>query len=262
MLQSHTKAVLIMGTKWSLGGRRVMTRCSPGASRKLVLTQPWATDRRVCNKQLAVRVQHWRIRYFLTVRLRKVSQKEGIECKRGIQKTKRKKKSWQKYSWQKYRVCSVGKGWDVVAWQISIFAHQIGPRSDEKVYEMLEAQTNCTFLSLVSLVNYGNWCGPGSNGREPVDDVDTCCQVLTPFHPILDFSYWTLPKGHDMCYDTIDKSGLCDGLHPALVTYHFEPTANGTIACTDCSGEDLLNEEKLNEEVACHCKVIGQSSYY
>ena len=27
---------------------------------------------------------------------------------------------------------------------------------------MLEAQTNCTFLSLISLVNYGNWCGPGS----------------------------------------------------------------------------------------------------
>lgn len=52
---------------------------------------------------------------------------------------------------------------------------------------MLEAQTNCTFLSLVSLVNYGNWCGPGSNGRDPVDDVDTCCQVLTPIHPILAF---------------------------------------------------------------------------
>ena len=51
---------------------------------------------------------------------------------------------------------------------------------------MLEAQTNCTFLSLVSLVNYGNWCGPGSNGREPVDDVDTCCQVLKQ-HPMLDF---------------------------------------------------------------------------
>ena len=126
MLQSHTKAVLIMGTKWSLGGRRVMTRCSPWASRKLVLTQPWATDRRVCNKQLAVRVQHWRIRYFLTVHLRKVSQKEYIECKGEIQKTKRKKKTWQKYSWQKYRVCKVGKGWDIVAWQISIFAHQMG----------------------------------------------------------------------------------------------------------------------------------------
>merc|ERR1711971_1364252 len=38
-----------------------------------------------------------------------------------------------------------------------------------QMYEMLEAQTNCTFLSLV---NYGNWCGPGSNGRQPVDDVD------------------------------------------------------------------------------------------
>ena len=63
---------------------------------------------------------------------------------------------------------------------------KIRPRSDEKVYEMLEAQTNCTFLSLVSLVNYGNWCGPGSNGKDPVDDVDTCCQVLTQ-HPMLDF---------------------------------------------------------------------------
>ena len=59
---------------------------------------------------------------------------------------------------------------------------------DDKVYDMLDAQTNCTFLSLVSLVNYGNWCGPGSNGRDPVDDVDTCCQVLTPIHLILDFS--------------------------------------------------------------------------
>ena len=125
---------------------------------------------------------------------------------------------------------------------------------------MLEAQTNCTFLSLVSLVNYGNWCGPGSNGRDPVDDVDTCCQVLTPIHPILDLSQWTFPKGHDMCYDTIDKSGLCDGLHPALVTYQFEPVANGTLACNDCDGEDLLNEERSDEEVACHCKVISQKS--
>merc|ERR1712037_658321 len=108
-----------------------------------------------------------------------------------------------------------------------------------QVYEMLEAQTNCTFLSLVSLVNYGNWCGPGSNGRDPVDDVDTCCQ------------------GHDMCYDTIDKSGLCDGLHPALVTYQFEPVVNGTLACNDCDGEDLLNEERSDEEVACHCKTCS-----
>merc|ERR1712233_134351 len=97
-----------------------------------------------------------------------------------------------------------------------------------QVYEMLEAQTNCTFLSLVSLVNYGNWCGPGSSGRDPVDDVDTCCQ------------------GHDMCYDTIDKSGFCDGLHPALVTYQFQPLANGTLACTDCSGEDLLELPNIN----------------
>ena len=89
-----------------------------------------------------------------------------------------------------------------------------------------------------------------------MDDVDTCCQVLVPIH-LGPFSM-TFSKGHDMCYDTIDKSGLCDGLHPALVTYEFEPAANGTLACTDCSGEDLLNEQSSDEEVACHCKVIGQ----
>merc|ERR1711971_1542217 len=94
-------------------------------------------------------------------------------------------------------------------------------------------------IELVSLVNYGNWCGPGSNGREPVDDVDTCCQ------------------GHDMCYDRIDKTGLCDGLHPALVTYTFEPAANGTLACTDCFGEEVLNEPRSDGEVRCHCKACS-----
>ena len=63
------------------------------------------------------------------------------------------------------------------------------------------------------------------------------------------------PKAHDMCYDTIDKSGLCDGLHPALVTYQFEPTLKGTLACTDCSGEELVNRRSV-KEVDCHCKVI------
>ena len=57
-----------------------------------------------------------------------------------------------------------------------------------------------------------------------------------------------------MCYDTIDKSGLCDGLHPALVTYQFEPTLKGTLACTDCSGEELVNRSV--KEVDCQCKVI------
>merc|ERR1712061_626188 len=92
---------------------------------------------------------------------------------------------------------------------------------------LLDAQTNCTFLSLVSLVNYGNWCGPGSNEKDPVDAIDTCCQA------------------HDMCYDTIDKSGLCDGLHPPLVTYQFEPTLKGTLACTDCSAEKLVNRRSV-----------------
>ena len=79
-------------------------------------------------------------------------------------------------------------------------------------------------------------------------------------YPILDFSQWTFPKGHDMCYGTIDKSGFCDGLHPALVTYQFQPLDDGTLACTDCSGEDLLNKQRSDEEVACHCKVIGQNA--
>ena len=52
----------------------------------------------------------------------------------------------------------------------------------KKVYEMLEAKTNCSFLSLMSLVSYGNWCGPGSNGKDPVDDVDACCQVNPSSH--------------------------------------------------------------------------------
>ena len=47
---------------------------------------------------------------------------------------------------------------------------------------MLEAKTNCSFLSLMSLVSYGNWCGPGSNGKDPVDDVDACCQVNPSSH--------------------------------------------------------------------------------
>ena len=79
-------------------------------------------------------------------------------------------------------------------------------------------------------------------------------------HHFLDFSQWTFPKGHDMCYDRIDKSGFCNGLHPALVTYTFEPTSNGTLTCTDCFGEEVLNERRSDEEVLCHCKVIGQWS--
>ena len=42
---------------------------------------------------------------------------------------------------------------------------------------MLEEETNCTFLELVSLTDYGNWCGLGNNGREPVDEMDACCKV-------------------------------------------------------------------------------------
>ena len=65
-----------------------------------------------------------------------------------------------------------------------------------------------------------------------------------------------------MCYDTIDKSGLCDGLHPALVTYTFESTSNGALTCTDCSGGEVLDEQRSDEEVLCHCKVIDWSKVF
>ena len=46
-----------------------------------------------------------------------------------------------------------------------------------QVYDMLEEETNCTFLELLSLTDYGNWCGLGNNGKLPVDLIDQCCKV-------------------------------------------------------------------------------------
>ena len=167
--------------------------------------------------------------------------------------------------------------WDIVAWQISIFTHQ---KCVEHVLEAKSISYVCRLdLGLMKrcmrcwkhrrIAPSSLWSpssttatgvGPDPTG-ETLSTMSThAVRSRTPIHPILDFSQWTLPKGHDMCYDTIDKSGLCDGVHPALVTYQFEPAANGTLACTDCSGEDLMDEQRSDEEVACHCKVIGQSS--
>ncbi len=46
-----------------------------------------------------------------------------------------------------------------------------------QVYDMLHSVTNCSFMELVSLMDYGNWCGPGDNGKSPLDSLDACCQV-------------------------------------------------------------------------------------
>ena len=63
-----------------------------------------------------------------------------------------------------------------------------------------------------------------------------------------------------MCYDKIDKSGLCDSLHPALVTYKLELTENGKEACTDCSEDNEeqtggVSAQESSEEAGCHCQV-------
>ena len=84
--------------------------------------------------------------------------------------------------------------------------------------------------------------------------------VRSTLHPIIPQNCRPSPQAHDMCYDTIDKSGLCDPLHPALVTYKLELTENGKEACTDCSedNEDQtggVSAQESSKEAGCHCKV-------
>ena len=83
------------------------------------------------------------------------------------------------------------------------------------------SQTECSFLSIMSLAHYGNWCGMGNNGKDPEDEIDACCQ------------------SHDHCYDTVMTSGDCHLPHPLLVTYSWSPVNgdNSTLICDDCSGD-------------------------
>jgi hypothetical protein len=50
--------------------------------------------------------------------------------------------------------------------------------------QILKAATNCSFISLAALMDYGNWCGLGNNNRPPVDELDSCCKV----RPTLQFA--------------------------------------------------------------------------
>ena len=88
-------------------------------------------------------------------------------------------------------------------------------------------QTNCSFLSLLSLSSYGNWCGMGNNGQPPQDQIDQCCQH------------------HDLCYDTVMNSGLCHLPHPLLVSYSWssdEVEGNTTLLCDDCASHKSLSQ--------------------
>ena len=114
---------------------------------------------------------------------------------------------------------------------------------------MLEEDTNCTFLELVSLTNFGNWCGMGNNGREPVDGMDACCKV------------------HDLCYDEVEHSDSCLSPHPLLVTYEWRREGNVTLVCDDCkqvtahnvTTDKILSKSKKNsvepDTPDCSCSV-------
>ena len=60
-----------------------------------------------------------------------------------------------------------------------------GPYYIFLIDDVLFLQTNCSALSLAHLTDYGNWCGLGNNGLDPVDGIDACCQT------------------HDFCYSNI-----------------------------------------------------------
>merc|ERR1712243_491495 len=75
-------------------------------------------------------------------------------------------------------------------------------RNAVELYDIIKSKTNCSFLELTSLVNYGNWCGLGNNGEIPIDNID-------------------------VCYDNVMNSGQCKLPHPSLVTYTWSPIENG-----------------------------------
>merc|ERR1711936_93919 len=111
-------------------------------------------------------------------------------------------------------------------------------RNVVQMYEMVHAKTECSFLSIMSLAHYGNWCGMGNNGQPPEDEIDACCQR------------------HDLCYDTVMTSGDCHLPHPLLVTYSWSPISgdNTTLVCDDCSDDSISRESGIEaESSSCSC---------
>merc|ERR1712227_164301 len=112
-------------------------------------------------------------------------------------------------------------------------------RNVVQMYDIVHKKTNCSFLSLLSLSSYGNWCGMGNNGQDPLDQIDQCCQH------------------HDLCYDTVMNSGLCHLPHPLLVSYSWssdEVEGNTTLLCDDCASHKSLSQSSEEEGSQCSCQ--------
>merc|ERR1719270_1256937 len=110
-------------------------------------------------------------------------------------------------------------------------------RNVVQMYDIVHKKTNCSFLSLLSLSSYGNWCGMGNNGQPPLDQVDECCQH------------------HDLCYDNVMTSELCHLPHPLLVSYSWSSAEdNTTLLCDDCASHKSLSQTSEEEGSQCSCQ--------
>merc|ERR1711997_803240 len=109
---------------------------------------------------------------------------------------------------------------------------QLTNRNLIQIYELMRVKTNCSALSLAHLTDYGNWCGLGNNGLDPVDDMDACCQ------------------SHDFCYSNIIQSHDCSLPHPILVAYDWKALEDGSLICDDCSSS---REDPVQSKV-CSCE--------
>ncbi|KAJ8040433.1 Phospholipase A2, membrane associated [Holothuria leucospilota] len=65
--------------------------------------------------------------------------------------------------------------------------------------ELIECQTG---RSAMDYISYGCWCGIGGS-EEPLDETDRCC------------------RNHDLCYDELYYSGVCEGMTMYTVQYSF-----------------------------------------